>query len=422
MSVAVARAVFTPAESDAFARQKEAQAALRRDEKRLVKKTHSNTTLMTKSVKDLRDVLASGDADGDGGLDYAELTAINPVLYETLGLKDATALLKKFDYNNDGQLDIGERRQIIRALIPQLDQKAKELNQTGEYISASFLWQNLKSLKATLKKDHRDEIATLQEKFSKNYHTKVEDKEEAFFRQRVGELHAALTADWDEKEAFLERVFKQKFDLLYMERDTTRNPTGPIVAKFPSEVLQIRAKLMSLSHLKRPDDMQLMEGTRLQKALHHMEDNCHAKHATLSPAYFSHQEKDLTKQLHTQRKKSTALRIKAFDKLGKFVGQARDSLDKRHRSYASAMDHAHKMGMHELVLEEVRPVRTLPMLPVITSKTPATANIGKGGLDRLSNGLSAYRLPHDITPPAGHILRVTAAGPPRPLLSKTARF
>ena len=51
----------------------------------------------------MQDVLASGDADGDGGLDYAELTAINPVLYETLGLKDATALLKKFDYNNDGR-------------------------------------------------------------------------------------------------------------------------------------------------------------------------------------------------------------------------------------------------------------------------------------------------------------------------------
>jgi len=30
-------------------------------------------------------MMASGDADGDGGLDYAELTAINPILYESLG-------------------------------------------------------------------------------------------------------------------------------------------------------------------------------------------------------------------------------------------------------------------------------------------------------------------------------------------------
>jgi len=49
---------------------------------------------------------------------------------------------------HDGQLDIDERRQIIRALIPQLGQEAKRLNETGEYTSASFLWQNLKFLKA----------------------------------------------------------------------------------------------------------------------------------------------------------------------------------------------------------------------------------------------------------------------------------
>jgi len=33
----------------------------------------------------------------------------------------------------------------------------------------------------------------------------------------------------------LERVFKQKFNLLNMERDTVKNPTGPIVTKFPCE-------------------------------------------------------------------------------------------------------------------------------------------------------------------------------------------
>ena len=66
-------------------------------------------------------------------------------------------------------------------------------------------------------------------------------------------------------------------------------------------------------------------------------------------------------------------------------------------------------------------MRSLPLLPVITSKGPTTA--GQGGLQRLSNGLSAYGLPHDITPPPGHILRVTAAAPPRPLNSRnTARF
>ena len=50
-----------------------------------------------------------------------------------------------------------------------------------------------------------------------------------------------------------------------MQGRTIRNPTGPIVTKFQPEVLQIRAKLQSLSHLKRPNDIQLMEGERLQK-------------------------------------------------------------------------------------------------------------------------------------------------------------
>ena len=66
----------------------------------------------------------------------------------SLGMKDATALLKKYDYNHDGQLDIDERRKIIKMLIPQLDQEANALLKTGEYTSASFLWQNLKALKA----------------------------------------------------------------------------------------------------------------------------------------------------------------------------------------------------------------------------------------------------------------------------------
>ena len=43
---------------------------------------------------------------------------------------------------------------------------------------------------------------------------KVEDDEERFFRRRVGELRAALEADWQEKERFMERVYDQKFNLL----------------------------------------------------------------------------------------------------------------------------------------------------------------------------------------------------------------
>ena len=333
------------------------------------------------------------------------------MLYESLGLKDATALLKKYDYNNDGRLDIGERRSIIQALIPELDHEAKRLNETGEYTSASFLWQNLKSLKKTLRDDHRDEVATLQEKFSGKYE-KVEREEEVFFRRRVVELRMALEADWEEKENFLERVYEQKIKLLRSTRSTARNPTGPIVTKFSPEVLQIRAKLRSLSHLKRPDDIQLMEGTRLQKVLHNLEDHAHAKHATYAPAYYLKKERELLSERDVQRKKLTALRIKSFARFEKFVNQARVSLDKRHRAYAARLGHAHEVGMHELVLEDVRPVRTLPLLPSITSKKPAAGHIGKGGLDRLSNGLSAYSLPHDITPPPGHILRVTAAGPP----------
>ena len=364
-------------------------------------------------------MLASGDEDGDGELNYAELTAIDPSLYESLGLKDATALLKKFDYNNDGQLDVGERRSIINALIPALDHEAKRLNQTGEYTSASFLWQNLKSLKTTLKKDHEEEVATLQQKFADNYDG-VEKSELEFFKVRVKELRASLVADWDAKEAHMESVYKQKLDLLRGTKVTTKNPTGPIVTKFPPEVLQIRAKLASLSRLKRPDDIQLMEGNRLQKVLHDMEDHCHAKHATLGPAYYARREKEFLAELSTQRQKLKALRLKSYARFEKFVDQAWTSMTKRHNAYASRMGHAHKMGMQELVLEDIRPVRSLPMLPVITSKRPIAGSIGRGGLDRLSNGLSAYSLPHDITPPPGHILRVTAAGPPVQLPKATS--
>lgn len=348
------------------------------------------------------------------------MTSINPTLYESLGLRDATALLKRFDYNNDGQLDVGERRGIIQQLIPHLDHEAKRLNKTGEYTSASFLWQNLKSLKGTLKSDHREEVASLQEKFAGKYE-KVEEEEKRFFKRRVEELREALVQQWSEKERFLERVSEQKLALMRATSETARDPTGPMVTKFSPEVLQIRAKLRSLSHLKRPDDIQLLEGTRLQRTLHAMEDDAHARHATQAPAYYTRKERELIGELEVQRKKLNALRIKSFARFEHVVEQARVSLDKRHRAYSARMSHAHKVGMHELVIEDVRPARVLPLLPTLTSKKPIAGTIGKGGLDRLSNGLSAYALPHDIAPPPGHILRVTAAGPPVQLPTKASR-
>lgn len=54
MSVAAARSVLSTAESDAFTRQKKAQAAKRAEEKRIVQDTHAKTQDKTKSVKNLR--------------------------------------------------------------------------------------------------------------------------------------------------------------------------------------------------------------------------------------------------------------------------------------------------------------------------------------------------------------------------------
>lgn len=389
-------------ELDAYEEGKKAAAERRRKEKELVKSTHSSAIQKSASVKAIQSILSSGDDDGDGTLDFSELTGINADLYETLGLKDATALLQKYDYNNDGQLDVKERREIILTLIPQLDKEAKMLNRTGEYTSASFLWQNLKSLKETLRADHKSEIIDMQNKESTWFKTTA-SREGDFLKERAGALSAALEADFDLKEAFLKRVFEKKMELLHAQKHKVRDPTGPITTKMNSEILNIRHKLEKLSHTKKPTDIMLMEGTRLQKVLHKLEDQQHAKHAMLAPAYFKRQEKELKERYESDCAKMKALRIKARTKLRNFVEDSTEQLGYRHKNYSDTLSHSHTIGVQDWVLDDVRPVRSLPALPALTSKTPT----GNGTFGRLSNGLSATKLYSDIIPPPGQILRVT---------------
>jgi len=399
----------------AYEAGKKAQAEKRKEERKLVRSTHKSAVHAAKNVKGIQNLLSSGDTDGDGALGFVELTNINPALYETLGLKDATMLLQKYDYNNDGQLDIKERREIITQLIPELDKEANLLNRTGEYTSASFLWQNLKGLKETLKRDHRQEIVDDQHAQEGRF-KKVAEKEGLFFRERSVALMQAVEADFDEKERFMARIFQKKLDLLHAQRSKIKNPTAPITTKVSTEVLNIRAKLEALSRTKRPTDVMLLEGSRLQKELHAMEDKHHAQHAMLAPAYFKAQEKELRSQYEANAAKLRALRIKARNKLQHHIDESKASLGYRHKNYSLSLRHAHTVGTQELVVENVRPVRPLPMLPALTSKTPS----GVGVLGRLSNGISACNLASDIIPPPGQILRATTAEPAiGPPLGKT---
>ena len=95
----------------------------------------------------------------------------------------------------------------------------------------------------TIKADHAAEVEGIQKHFEREYRAEVEDREEAFFRVRITELYDALTAHWDAKEAFLERVLKQKLALFKKTKPHSKHPTGPRVTKFPPEVFGAAAVL-----------------------------------------------------------------------------------------------------------------------------------------------------------------------------------
>ena len=97
-------------------------------------------------------------------------------------------------------------------------------------------------------------------KFEKRYFDTVEDEETAFFRVRVEELHDALRAHWEGKDAYIERVIQQKWELFKSTKDTCKDPTAPLTPKMSKRVFELRALLTNLSRARHPTKFQLEEG------------------------------------------------------------------------------------------------------------------------------------------------------------------
>ena len=336
---------------------------------------HALPPLLPRSTPS-QNLLTGGDANDDGVLNYEELASINPKLYRMLGIQeDVNVLLRKFDTNHDGLLDHKERRAVLRGLVPTLREQAKKLCQTGEYTAAGELWNNRTNLIKTIKADHAAEVEGIQKHFEREYRAEVEDREEAFFRVRITELYDALTAHWDAKEAFLERVLKQKLALFKKTKPHSKHPTGPRVTKFPPEVLELRRYLKNLSHARHPTDFQLAEGERMKIKLHKLEDEAHAKHATLAPAYYERELKKFIRAQADDRYKLKQLRVNSFDIFGNYVAQAREMLSARHRVYDIRMAHAHALGPQEKILEELKPYYQLQMLKPVDDKKPTLKKV-----------------------------------------------
>ena len=55
---------------------------------------------------------------------------------QELGIKDAMALMERLDADGDGNIDVQERREFIRGLIPRLKEEIYRMRETGEYTAS----------------------------------------------------------------------------------------------------------------------------------------------------------------------------------------------------------------------------------------------------------------------------------------------
>lgn len=349
---------------------------------------------------------------------------------QELGIKDAMALMERLDADGDGNIDVQERREFIRGLIPRLKEEIYRMRETGEYTASGQLWNTRKEFIESLAADHKRETASLQKIFEKEYRETVRAPEEAYLERRVRGIRAALVKHWDAQEAYLEeRVVKQKIELFRARRGTMRNPTDPLTPKYTRETFEIRALLKNLSQARHPTEFQLREGERYKIRLHELEDEAVARHATYQPAYVRLKEAELKKEIELMRRKFKQLRQMSFERHEKYAAQAAMLLAKRHVVYDARMRHAHEVGLHTPVLENLRPARPLNKQPAISSYEPTMQHINKGGgnLDRVANGLGGYHL-RELERTGGapqHILRASSSGPPvrlKPKDRRTSRF
>jgi hypothetical protein len=367
-------------------------------------------------------MLQDVDADGDGKLDYGEIASAlqdeeTTEYLQELGLKDAMALMERLDKDGDGNVDVMERREFIKSLVPRLKEEVYRMRETGEYTASGQLWNTRKEFMQSLADDHKREVTSLQKIFASEYDEKVRDPELGFFQRRVSEIRDALVAHWEVQERYLEeRVIRQKIDLFMATKKTTRNPTDPLTPKYTRETFEIKAYLKNLSQARHPTEFQLREGERMKVRLHKLEDEAVAKFATYQPAWFKLKAQELKKEIATLRQKFKQLRRLSFERHEKYVGLARGQLFRRHRAYDQRLEHAHAVGLHEKVLEDLRPVRPLNEQPRVDSYKPTMQRLNKGGgnLDRVANGLGGYHL-RELERTGGapeHILRSSASGPP----------
>ena len=209
-------------------------------------------------------MLSRQDVDGDGTLDYAEISGAvadeeTTEYLRELGMNDAMALMQRLDSGGSGVIDAKARRDFIRGLVPDLKEEVKRLRATGEYVASGVLHNQRKDFVASLKADHKKEVVSLQKMFDKNYGD-VRNAEETYFSKRTRGLHDALVRHWNKQEQYLEGVIAKKIALFMSSKETTRNPTDPITPKYTNETFELRALLRNLSVARNPTAFQLREG------------------------------------------------------------------------------------------------------------------------------------------------------------------
>lgn len=357
---------------------------------------------MTKAkfLGNLKKGFQEADVDSDNQLVLDELVNMDPALYETLGFKNASALLDTFDSNGDKCLDQYEQQDLLRNFIPALKKDMNLLAAPGE--RADFV--GVAELRASV-----DEFKQIVQQYERKQHTQHTKVQRDRFSESILAEQNRHHEDWAQEFMAFERAFDAKearilaiykFKLIKMLKDahagTLTKKGEQLKPKMPPHVLEKQKRLHYFAKAREYDKHALTEAATLQKELRIHEEQADAEHEVHKKEHIKREIQKLFNERDVEIRKIQRMRCDLRSKLKTYHGKSSDILAQRHKNYNDKLNHDRKISAQHDVLFGLNPKRALPIVHV---NKEAVADISKGFAKRHTTVLPPVSYVINSAPP-----------------------
>jgi len=316
----------------------------------------------TNLVQELSQAFGSVDLDGDNVLDRRELTELSAEHFRALGVSGVDQLLMQYDTDGSGELDVFEKRQLMAQMVPVLSKEASSLEREGEFLGATALRNNIKSLKKLMHEDHMHGLAR-EAAVQRSATERAVDIDWAVFTDDWERKWAENERHFAERHAVADRILSQKLHTLI--RQQPDKPCGPRTPKYKPAYYALKKQLQILARVRHPTEDDLAKAEQLQKELRKLEEDGLVAHAMRIPQYMSQRERQLRAEHAKELYKIETALLKSRQALRHEYSTAEARLENRHRGYEAKEKHSHTLMMSKPVVDGLRKVRPWPKLPNI---------------------------------------------------------